>query len=285
MIMHILAPVTGDEAAAHVPMCALHLAQRLKAHVTAGYAESPELTYTPLVDAGLALPLMEELGGALLRAREGKRGNARKQFDGAVAATKTPVATNPLCAQATTEWLDGVPGDGDPVWAVGPLADLVVINAPGNRSTCDWKVIEDSVFGVGRPALIVPPGHWDVSFKAPLIAWNGSRQAANAVHAALDLFEADSRATVLQVGDLRAGGISAPRLVNALGWRCFEATSVSVPDAPHQTGTIILEKAKALGSTVIVLGAYGHSRTREFLFGGVTDFLLRHTTLPLLLAH
>ncbi|MHB1206309.1 MAG: universal stress protein, partial [Rhodospirillaceae bacterium] len=233
----------------------------------------------------LTSPMFDEFYGSLQKAREQKRHAARRHFDEAVAQTKTPIATRPLCAQATTEWLDGVAGDGDPVGAIGPLADLAVINAPGNRRTGDWKVVEDVVFGVGRPALIVPPGCTDVSFKRPLIAWNGSAQAANAMRGALDLFENDGPITVLQVGGLRPGGISAERAADSLGWHCFEAACRCVPDAPHQTGAIILEQAKALSSTVIVLGAYGHSRTRELIFGGVTDYLLRHSTIPLLFAH
>ena len=285
MLMHILSPVTGDDAAAHVPLCALNLAQRLKAHVTAGFAESPEFAYAPVLGLGLAAPVAGEFFSVMLKARADRRQAARRQFDAAVAQTKTPIATRPLCAQATTEWLDGADADGDPVWAVGPLADLAVVNAPGNRRSGDWKVIEDVVFGVRRPALVVPAGHTDVSFKHPLIAWNGSVQAANAVRGALDLFESGSRITVLQAGNLVTGGISAARLTDGLGWHCFEAAAHHSPDPAHQTGTLILEQAKALGSTVIVLGAYSHSRTRELIFGGVTDFLLRETTLPLLLAH
>lgn len=284
MLKHILVPVSGEANGVGAAMCALHLGQKLKAHVTAGYAAVPSLVFTPAIEGDVAA-WNEDLYLSLREVREGRRKSARRDFDAAVAGTKVPIATRPLCAQATTEWLDGVRGDGDPVGEVGPLADLVVLPAPGNRRNNDWDLVENVLFAARRPALVVPRGCSDVSFAKPLIAWNGSAQAANAARAALDLFEERSQILVLQVGDLCAGGIAMESLSDNLGWHCFESKMVKVENARHRTGAIILEQAESLGATVIVLGAYGHSRTRELILGGVTDFLLRQSNLPLLLVH
>ena len=159
------------------------------------------------------------------------------------------------------------------------------VKGPGARRNGDWEILEKVIFAARRPALIVPPGCSSVSFSRPVIAWNGSLQAANAVRVALDLFDAESRIAILQVGDLCAGGISADRVADNLGWHCFEAAHVKADDARRQTGGIILEQAAHLEATVLILGAYGHSRTRELILGGVTDFVLRATTIPLLIAH
>lgn len=284
MLKHILVPVSGQLGGAAAALCALHLSQKLKAHVTAGFAAAAPPVFAPAIEGGMA-PWDASLLDSMKEVYNGRRLSARRDFDSAVAQTKLPIATRPLCAQATTEWLDGVPGDGDPVGEVAPLADLVVLPAPGNRRNADWELIESALFAARRPVLVVPEGWSDVSFARPLIAWNGSGQAANAVRTALDLFDADSRIVVLQVGELCAGGISAARLADNLGWHCFESTTVNVPDAPHQTGVVILDQAKNLEATVVVLGAYGHSRTRELILGGVTDFVLRQSQLPLLLVH
>ena len=284
MLKHILVPVSGEASGVAAAVCALHLGQKLKAHVTAGYAAEPSLVFSPAMDGEVAA-WDERFYLSLKEVREGRRKSARRDFDAAVAGTRVPIATRPLCAQATTEWLDGVRGDGDPVGEVGPLADLVVLPAPGNRRNNDWDLIESVLFMARRPVLVVPPGCADVSFARPVIAWNGSIQAANAARALLDLLDGDSKATILQVGDLCAGGITVERLADNLGWHCFEAATLQVADETHRTGAIILEQAIGLDATVIVLGAYGHSRTRELILGGVTDFLLRQSTLPLLLVH
>lgn len=284
MLKHILVPVSGETSGAAAALCALDLGQRLKAHVTAGYAAVPSLVFTPAIEGDVAA-WDERFYLSLKEVRDGRRTSARRDFDAAVARTKVPIATRPLCAQATTEWLDGVRGDGDPVGEIGPLADLVVLPAPGNRRNNDWDLVESVLFAARRPALVIPQKCAAVSFAKPLIAWNGSIQAANAARAALDLIDDQSQIVVLQVGDLCAGGITADRLADNLGWHCFESTTLKVDDAPHRTGAIILDQATRLGATVIVLGAYGHSRTRELILGGVTDFLLRQSTLPLLLVH
>lgn len=281
---HILAPVTGEVSGAAATLCALNMGRHLKAHVTGAFAAGSSLFHGPSFEPG-PTPWDQEFYLSLKQVREGRRKSARRDFDAAVAKTMMPIATRPLCAQATTEWLDGVPGDGDPIGEVAPLADLVVLPAPGNRRNGDWDLVESVIFAARRPALIVPQGYSDITFSRPMIAWNGSLQAANAARVALDLFDADSKIVILQVGDLCAGGISADRVADNLGWHCFEAAKVQVDDAPHMTGAIILERAKTLNASVIVLGAYGHSRTRELILGGVTDFLLRGTTVPLLIAH
>jgi nucleotide-binding universal stress UspA family protein len=283
MLKHILSPVTGEKDGEHVPLCAQHIAQRFSAHVTAAFAEPPDFAYAPVIGLGVTATFYENFYAQQLKAWDDLRHSARGHFDAAVAQTKMPIASRPLCAQATTEWLDGVTGDGNPVWACGLLADLVVLNIPGERG--ERSLVEEVLFGARRPVLLVPPGQTDVLFTAPLVAWNGGPEAANAVRASLDLFTPASKITVLQVGDPRPGAIAAERMADGLGWHCFDASVRAVPDAPHRTGAIILEEARALGSTVIVIGAYGHSRTREFILGGVTEYLLQHSTVPLLLAH
>ncbi|MHB1205520.1 MAG: universal stress protein [Rhodospirillaceae bacterium] len=286
MLKHIILPMTGVPDSGHVALCALSLAQRLEAHVTAGPVEMPEPVFILPMDT-LAAPLAyAEYARTMEQIADVHRRRARADFDHAVAVTRLPIATKPLCAQGSAEWLDSGDSETNPARAMGPLGDLVVVNAPGDQPRgVDWQVVEDALFTTKRPALVLPAGSVDADFTRPLVAWNGSDQAANAVRGALDLFEASSPITILQVGALRAGGIAADRLADSLGWHYFETAICRVADAAHRTGAIILEQAKAQSAGVIVLGAYGHSRTREFILGGVTNFLLRHSTVPLLLAH
>ena len=285
-VKHILAPVTGEEEGAHVPLGALHLAKRLSAHVTAGFTNVTTPLFTAPIDMAMAPGSYDVFYNALSEFRQEKRTRARTFFDTAVAATKLPIVSKPLCAQASTEWLDGDDLDGGPISAFGPLGDLVIVNLPGDRSgRADWVVVEDVLFAARRPALALPAGRAEVDFGRPVIAWNGSVEAANAVRCALDLFEPRSKIAVLQVGALRSGFLPAERLIDDLGWHCFTAELHQVEDSVRETGDIILREARLLGASVLVMGAYTHSRTREMILGGVTDYVLRHANIPLLLAH
>jgi hypothetical protein len=282
-LKHILLPLSGLRDESSVCCSALALAQGLTAHVTAGFAE-PEQTYYQI---GMEMPTPAY--GAMIefatQLREEKRKRARQSYDAAVAATKVPIVTKPVCRQSSTEWLDG--GDNDnPIAACGGLADLVIMNRPVARASAeDWLIMEEALFRAHRPALLVPQGQNAIDLSRPLIAWNGSAEACNAVLAGAHLFGEASQITVLQVGQLRPGFMPADRLIDSLGWRCLAAELRTVEDMPHKTGQTILAQAQKLGASVVVMGAYTHSRAREFLLGGVTNYALTHAQLPLLLAH
>ncbi len=183
-------------------------------------------------------------------------------------------------------WIEHKGGTDAPISAFGPLTDLIVLNAPGNTlSPAPWNVVEEALFGAHRPAMIVPYGTRAIDVTNALIAWNGSAEAANAVEHALDLLPPGAKITVLQIGELKPGRTSAEKLVDYLGWHCFEADLRRLPDRPNETYQIILDEARRVNAGFLVMGAYTHSRTRELLLGGVTDFMLRSTPLPVLMAH
>jgi nucleotide-binding universal stress UspA family protein len=73
--------------------------------------------------------------------------------------------------------------------------------------------------------------------------------------------------------------------MNYLGWHCFEAQLQRAADKANGTCQVILDAARDVGAGCIVMGAYTHSRARQFLLGGVTDRMLRNPSVPMLLAH
>jgi len=284
-IKHILLPLTGEANSADAAICGLNLAKQLGAHVTAGYEDELGPMY---FDAGMP-------GSAYnyatfyeqrQKVRQERKAKARHYFGQAVAATHLPIVSGPTCKQASTMWLDDNGGDDDPVSKFGLLTDLVVLDAPGERtSSVSWNVLEETLFSARRLALVVPAGTKSVDFSKPLIAWNGSAEAARAVERAIDLFPVDAKVTVLQVGEIKPGRMPAKLLVEYLGWHCFEAELRQAKDKANATCQVILDAARESGAGCIVMGAYTHSRTRQLLLGGVTDYMMRNPSLPMLLAH
>lgn len=281
-IKHILLPLTGDASSKDAAVCGLNLAKQLGAHVTAGYEDEFGSIYLAPDMSGGAFSygvFYEEME----KVRKDRKAAARKSFDDAVAATSLPIVSAPVCQQGSAMWIDHDNGEG--VSDHTGLTDLVVLDAPGKRAPVAWNVVEETLFTAHRLALIVPSGTSAVDFSKPLVAWNGSVQSANALQQALALFPSTAKITVLQVGDLKPGRMSARRAVDYLGWHCLEAELRHVKDRPKATAQIIAEEATRAGAGCIVLGAYSHSRTREALFGGVTDFMLRSPVLPMVMAH
>lgn len=283
-IKHILLPLTGEAHSGDAAICGLMLAKELGAHVTAGYEDEIGPVYVG-PDFGAAANLgafyeqMQEI-------RAQRRARARAHFDSAVGAIKLPIVSAPVCKQSSTMWIDDKGGVDAPISAYGTLTDLVVVNAPGNsHSPTPWNVVEESLFGAHRPTMIVPQGTRTINLSKALIAWNGSAEAAKAVEHALDLLSPSAKVTVLQIGELKPGRMSAEKLMDYLGWHCFEAELRRLPDRPNETCQIILDEVRRAKAGFLIMGAYTHSRTREMILGGVTDFMLRNTPLPILMAH
>ncbi|MGE0724019.1 MAG: universal stress protein [Alphaproteobacteria bacterium] len=170
-------------------------------------------------------------------------------------------------------------------------ADLSVIGQddPDRPGPLDGMA-EEVVLASGRPTLVVPyVGRFAALGANVLIAWNGSREASRAVHDALPLFRKDARITILALNpeSTAAGGAGVPGADIALhlarhGHK-VEATHFVSDEI--SVGDMLLSRAADLGADLIVMGAYGHSRLREIVLGGVTRHLLRHMTVPVLMSH
>lgn len=283
-IKHILLPLTGEPHGEDVALSTLKLARDLKAHVSAGYEDELGPLYMPTIGYIASGPLYGAFYEQMRTEREKRKALTRRFFDSAIASTSLPIVSAPLCAQGSAMWVDvhdNASMVGDQV-----LTDLVVLECPGGRtSPIIWNIAETCLFKTRRPVVIVPPGISKLDFSRPLVAWNGSPQAAHAAKHLMDLTSTEAQATLLQVGPLRSGRIPAAEAKAYLGWHCCDADIREIPDAAKSTGKLILETAIASKASCIVMGAFTRSPTREMLLGGVTDFMLRNTTLPVLLAH
>ena len=283
-IKHILLPLTGEAHSADAAICGLALAKQLGAHVTAGYEDELGPLYVgpdfgAVANLGSFFERMQEI-------RADRKARARAHFDNAVGKIKLPIVSAPVCKQGSTMWIEHKGGDEAPISAFGPLTDLIVLNAPGNtNSPTPWNVVEEALFGAHRPTMIVPHGTRTIDLSHALIAWNGSSEAVSAVERALDLLSPGAKVTVLQIGELKPGRVPAEKLLDYLGWHCFDAELRHLPERPNETCQIILDEVRRAKAGVLIMGAYTHSRTREMILGGVTDFMLRNTPLPILMAH
>ena len=165
---------------------------------------------------------------------------------------------------------------------VGQGRDLV--NAPYDLAFLP----EELALGVGRPVLVVPRyGTFEAVGERILIAWNGSREATRAVHDAIPLLKLATKVTVLSIDpDANTG----PRVPSAdialhLARHGVAAEAASDVGVDIGVGDLLLSRAADLSADLVVMGAYGHSRMREMVLGGVTRQMLQHMTVPVLMSH
>lgn len=171
-------------------------------------------------------------------------------------------------------------------------ADLAVVGQedPESDQPSAGAIVESVLFASGRPVLVVPyAGRFETLGRRVLIGWNASGEAARAVNDALPLIAAAETATVLAV-DPRPGPDGHGEEPGADIARHLARHGVTVrvehtSSGELAAGDVLLNRAAELPADLLVIGAYGHSRLRELVLGGVTRTLLHQMTLPVLMAH
>ena len=139
------------------------------------------------------------------------------------------------------------------------------------------------------PVLVVP-GEWKrLDLNAPImVAWNGSAEASAALRAAVPIFSHGAKAILASVVEEKdSGRFDLPALDGAqyLSRYGVRAEIKEVPRAKARIANALFAAARDEGCGLMVMGAYGHSRLSEFLFGGVTRRALSDPQIPILLAH
>ena len=149
---------------------------------------------------------------------------------------------------------------------------------------------EATVFGSGRPVVVFrgdTGAQLPTRFKQILIAWDGSRAASRAVADAMPLLKAAKEVRILTIiGDKPATvGDHATGLRRHLAAHGIEAQAEEYTAAGRSAGQILEQVATERGFDLLVMGAFGHSRAREFLLGGATQYILTAPPIPVFLAH
>jgi nucleotide-binding universal stress UspA family protein len=256
---------------------AADLAHRFDGHLVGVYSTEPIPPAHALQDPWLAEKLIARSSAAskraalvreLFDARAGEIDSARREVReldmSAVEAMKATYADLIVVGQTDPD--------------EGPL------NAPPNFP-------ELVALSVGRPVLFVPyfTGAYPTLGKKVLVAWNDSREATRAVSDALPLLQRAERVTAMVVNakrdrkdhvDIPAADIS---LFLARHGVKVEATQSYTDEL--SVGDELLVRVADGEFDLLVMGAYGHSRLREIVLGGVTQTLLQHMTVPVLMSH
>jgi nucleotide-binding universal stress UspA family protein len=148
-------------------------------------------------------------------------------------------------------------------------------------------VAETVLFGSGRPLLLLPEARPVSTLGRIVVAWDGGRVAARAVADARMFIERASKVTVVTVVDEKPLQQSDP--ARKLSARMRQAGIAAEDAAIRAAGTPIAEvlqrHAIEAGADLLVMGAFGHSRLREFVLGGATQGILSDLRLPTLLTH
>jgi nucleotide-binding universal stress UspA family protein len=141
-------------------------------------------------------------------------------------------------------------------------------------------VLDQLVTATGVPVLAVPSNASDALGRTVLVGWNGSREAARAVHDALPLLRAAKEVVVCAIGEKAEASLEAATAM--LRRHGVAVRPLRVDELDGNAGAVLLDQAAAQAAGLLVMGAYGHTRLREMVFGGATRHVLREAALPVL---
>jgi nucleotide-binding universal stress UspA family protein len=167
-------------------------------------------------------------------------------------------------------------------------ADLIVVSPRGDRGAQRSADPGEVVMGAGRPVLIVPAGRSHLVGMSVVVAWKDTRECRRALTDALPFLQRAENVIVLAVvkADMADAAVfETDDVVANLQRHGVEARAI-VTSIDHDAVAEEIERVANLnGADLIVAGAYGHSRLREWAFGGVTDNFLHRPGCFVLLSH
>jgi nucleotide-binding universal stress UspA family protein len=287
MIKTILVPATGNQTDDAVFTSALVVARTFDAHldvlhVRVDAAAMVAAMATDGSGAAMVSGLVERIGEEATRRED----TARQLFQRFCERERLAIEDTAAGQQSpTAQWLRQAGDEAYWVREYGRAADLLVIGRPADDQGVSIDTIEAALVGSGRPVLIAPAAPMVSLPETIVIAWKAAPEAARAVTAAMPLLSKAKQIQIVTVAEEQ--GLSdeeGARLMTSLAWHGFNTSTRHLqPDRLGAADTLLAAAAEE--GALLVMGAYGHSRLREWVFGGFTEHVLRGATVPVLMMH
>jgi nucleotide-binding universal stress UspA family protein len=287
MIKTILVPATGNQTDDALFTSALAAARAFNAHldflhVRVDAAAMVAAMATDGSGAAMVSGLVERVDEEATRREDA----ARQLFQRFCERERLVVEDTPASQPSpTAQWLRAIGDEAYWVREYGRAADLLVVGHPADDQGVPIDTIEAALVGSGRPVLIVPATPMVSLPETIVIAWKAAPEAARAVTAAMPLLSKAKQIQIVTVAEEQ--GLSdeeGARLMTNLAWHGFNVSTRHLRPERLGAADTLLATAVAEGA-LVVMGAYGHSRLREWMFGGFTEHVLRGAAVPVLMMH
>jgi nucleotide-binding universal stress UspA family protein len=289
MIKTILVAAAGSDADDAVFTSALVVARPFSAHL--------EMLHVRVDAAALAVTMSSEGGGSALvgglldrleKDADRREQRARELFERFCAREGLAVAEAPPGPDTpSAQWSREI--GAEPYWMTeyGRAADLIVIGRAADGIEIPSDTIEAALIDSGRPVLIPPATGMAQLPQTVVIAWKATREAAHAVAAASPFLSLSTDIRILTVAEEDDESTEeGHRLMTNLRWRGLQVTAERLRPAADQSPAQLLIAAAVERNALLVMGGYGHTRLREWIFGGFTRHVLETATaVPVLIAH
>ncbi len=289
----ILAVIDGGPGSESALESAVQLGRALQSQVDLLHVETDAESSLPVMGEGMSGAAVEQILQSLRAEAEARLAEARRLFEQHRTAGKLPVVepdSAPVAGQFAVCFRHVTGREPDEVLRRARLSDLTVFGQSGQRGAGPEGdggtsvTFEGTLFDSGRPVLLMPPAPVKDLGSTAAVAWDGSREAARAVHAALPLLRQAKRVVVVTARQSE-DDIEPSELVRYLAGHGIKARTWAFTPGSGALGEEILAEAAKAEANLLVMGGYGHSRLRELVLGGVTRSVLSKATIPVFMMH
>lgn len=187
-------------------------------------------------------------------------------------------------AKPCAVWMEKTGSPQKLISIMGPVADLLVVSRPAKKKGKLAELfLSASLLNSSRPVLVLPQTKFKTIGKRICIAWNQSTEAAQAVAATMPLLVKADNVSIITCGEESRVGPKSGHLATYLKYWGVKSEHISTRGDDESKE--IIASYKSTDSDLLVMGAYSRNKISQLMFGGVTDYMLKRASIPILMLH
>lgn len=282
----ILMLFSGDSNEYPALSTAFKLAETYGAHLTCLHVSpNPEDIVYP--DLEIGLPLTIDITQEYVKANKERLIQAQSAVTSMASKHHIPLNPAKIPAHHASVSFVHITGAIDKEIAYeGKFCDIIVMGRTIRHVSTDYEAaVIAALFDTGRPVLFLPPNPPVTLDNTIAVAWNESKQSVRAVSAAMPLLKRSERICLFNSPERNKTPYKTQKMTDYFALYGLDATPMSINHEGFSIGLALMNRAKNLNVTLMVMGAFTHTRLQESVMGGVTKFMLDYAEIPVLMAH
>ena len=272
---------------------ARQIADRLGAQIEViFFREAQDPAAVPLMGSAFTyFPQQHDAAQSVWDQEAGQRARAKDAYDRWLGSNDAPSVT-PMASAGTrtARWSEVTGSAANLLPSRARACDLIVAGGPGEgalSSTLDDEVSAIALLSSGRMVLLAPrPEHLEGDIlRSVLIAWDDDAAVSRAMAQAMPLIAAAGEVRLF-IGETSPESVTpCNEILSYLRRKGVQPIIVRSVPALHTVRHTLVQQAQELGASLIIMGAYKHSRTREILLGGTTRYVIQHAGCAVLMVN
>jgi nucleotide-binding universal stress UspA family protein len=281
----ILVPAGGGESDVAVFETALAAAKPLSAHLRFFHVHvrpGEAAEHTPHAGFAIGPAVRNELDRLRLQSEVRAR-TALRHFEEFCGNSGIPVGNSGAADSVSASWCEEEGPSTTCLMRRARHCDFIVMGRQTRPNGLRPDCLEQLLLGCGRPIIVAPRQPPTTLIGTTMVCWKESAEAARAVAAAMPYLMKSRQVLLISIAD--APDNEADDLAEYLGWHGIRPEVRQVRRKTGSTAELLAKVAQESKVDLLVMGAYGHSRMREIMFGGCTQAFIRNAEAAVLFAH